>query len=82
MIEKIIIEIVTRLVSWLYARGLVAVKEAQAKKEAEADIDARLEKFNEAFKGAFNGEPVTDEERKRLNQAAADFIRGSSSRGL
>jgi hypothetical protein len=44
----------------------------------DESIDARLAKFKDAYKDAFNGQPVTTEQRQKLNEAISSFIRGAN----
>lgn len=81
-ISNIFVALLTKLASWLFAKGLEKYHSELDKAETNKDIDERLKTFKEAYAEAFNGEPVTPEQRKKLNAAIADFIRGNSAGGL
>lgn len=74
MIEKIIFQLLTtqgpRVVAWAL--------EWLFEDDAGDDIDARLAKFNAAVTNAFDGKGVTPEQRKELNDAIGDFVRGTN----
>ncbi len=81
-IASIIVALMTKLTSWLLTKGLEVVHGKQDQAATDADIDARLASFKNAYKEAFNGQPVTVDQRQKLNQAIADFIRGGTNGGL
>lgn len=81
-ISNIVVILLTRLTSWLFTKGLEVKAGRDQKAATDADIDQKLATFKEAYKESFNGEPVTPEQRKKLNQAIADFIRGPGTGGL
>lgn len=81
-VSNLIIVLLTRLTSWLFAKGLEKLHGAKQKESTERDIDERLKLFKQAYKEAFNGESITPEQRKKLNQSIADFLRGSNTGGL
>ena len=86
MIERIVVAILTRLGAWLYARALSVIneriKESADKAAAEAEIEAKTKRINRAYSEAFNGEPVSKEQREKLNREIADFLRGDGNGGL
>lgn len=82
MIERIIIALMTKLVSWLFSKGLEKIHAEQAKQETNRDIDARLKAFKDAYREAFDGKEITLEQRQKLRTSIADFIRGNNSGGL
>lgn len=81
MIEKILIKIVTALVSrglqWLLekAHGL------HDQSETNKNIDARLKGLKDAYAEAFDGNPITPEQRERLRASTREFILGNNSNG-
>lgn len=77
MIEKIVVELLTRLLSLLLEKGSEIYKSHQSKVVTEKDVDERLKQFKEAYTEAFDGNPITPEQRKRLNQSIANFILGN-----
>lgn len=72
----------TKLTSWLLAKGLEAIHGKELEASTDQSIDQRLTAFKAAYKDAFNGKPVTPEQRQKLNQAISDFISGNTSDGL
>lgn len=74
--------VLEKLATWLFQKGLEAKHGRDQQVATDADIDQKLATFKEAYKETFNGEPVTPEQRKKLNQAIADFIRGPGTGGL
>ncbi len=81
-IASIVVALMTKLTSWLFAKGLEVIHSKQDQATTDADIDARLASFKNAYKEAFNGQPVTSEQKQKLNQAIADFIRGGTTGGV
>ncbi len=81
-VMNLFIMVMTKLTSWLLARGLESLHSKQETDKENADIDARLKAFKDAYKDAFNGEPVTPEQRQRLKDAITTFIRGNPNGGL
>lgn len=82
MIQNIIVQILTKLGSWLFAKVLEFYHGKQEQKNTDEDIDNKLNQFKEAYKEAFDGQPITPEQRKKLNQSIADFIRNPNVGGL
>ena len=82
MLNNIFVSLMMKIVAFLFTKGLEYFHGQQKKSETEKNIDERLAKFKEAYKGAFDGEPVTPEQRAKLNQAIRDFIRGDGGGGL
>ena len=81
-IAGIFIELLTRFASWAFSKGLQHYHGEQEHAETDRDIDARLKLFKDAYKEAFNGEPLTTEQKKKLNYAISDFLRGGPDGGL
>lgn len=71
----------SKLVSWLVSKGLEWYHGREQKAATEDDINNKLVKFKEAYKEAFNGEPVTPEQREKLKGSIRDFIRGVDTNG-
>lgn len=82
MFEKIITSILTNLASKFLTWVLEYFKGKQQQKDTNEDIDQRLDQVKQAYKEAFNGEPVSKEQRQKLNQSLADFIRNPNNGGL
>lgn len=75
-VSNIIVTLLTKLTSWLFAKGLEKLHGAQQKAATEQEIDKKLSTFKQVYKDAFNGDKVTKEDRKKLNAAISDFLRG------
>lgn len=82
MLERIIIQLLTLLAQWLYNKGLEKYKKNETKEQAEAEIDAKSKKVKEVSKEVFNGEPVTKEDRSKINSAIREFLRPTGDGGL
>lgn len=80
-LSDLVIKILSALGSWLVAKAMEKVHEKKEQVETEKDIDQRLQVLKDAYKEAFNGEPITPDQRARLNEAMARFIRGGAPRG-
>jgi hypothetical protein len=78
----VIDRIVAAVLSWLFTKGLELYHSKRSSMESDQAIDAHLKAFKAAYKDAFNGQPVTKEQREKLNQAIADFIRNPHGGGL
>jgi hypothetical protein len=82
VIEKIIVAILTKLTSWLFAKGLEKIHGAQEKAATEKDIDQKLAAFKTAYSEAFDGTKITAEQRAKLYNSISNFLRNSSPGGL
>lgn len=81
-LNSLVLYLVSKLGAWLLARAIEQSQKIQAKTASDKEIDSRLQQYKDAYKEAFNGEAVTPEQRKKLNGAIADFIRGPSGNGM
>lgn len=45
--------------------------------ESKNQIDERLKNFKDAYVEAFDGHPITVEQREKLKKAISNFIRGA-----
>ncbi len=79
MIANLMAIILTNVTSWILARGLEAIHGKELQKTTEGDINKKLLDFKLAYKEAFDGSPITPEQRQKLKSAISDFIRGGSS---
>ena len=75
MIERILIAVLTPIAT----RALTWVLERVNEPDAGKDVDDRLAQFKDSYKKAFDGNDITPEQRKELNRAISDFVRGTSS---
>lgn len=83
MIERIIVAVLMNLLTRLYNLILGRIEAAKQKKADDAATDARVAAYKEKVNQAFDGTPVTPEQRKEINDALSDLIRGGrSSNGL
>jgi hypothetical protein len=78
-IAGIIVSIMTQFTSWLLAKGLEIIHGKELQKTTDGDIDKKLLAFKLAYKEAFNGSPVTPEQREKLKGAISDFIRNAGA---
>lgn len=83
MIERILIALITRLGAFLYARALKKIDD-HAKEKAESDqatkaMSEKLERIKTAYAEAFNGNPISKDQRQELNRSIRDFLRAPSS---
>lgn len=76
ILTNIVVSLMTSFTSWLVTMGLQKIHGKQEKAQTDKDIDQKLSKFKEAYKEAFNGQPVTPEQKQKLNSAISDFLRG------
>ncbi len=81
MINALIVELLTKFCSWLLATSLEQIHGQQEEAATDEVIDAKLAALKTAYKDAFNGQPVSVEQRAKLNSAIADFIRGGADNG-
>lgn len=82
MFSKIIVEVLTRLGAIFVSWALAQQAKQTAKHADEADIDHRLDVVKKTVTEALDGSPITPDQRKKINTAIADFIRGTSNNGL
>lgn len=61
------------------ARGLEYIHSKKEVSISDKEIDHKLENFKSIYKESFNGEPVTKDQRTRLNKAIADFLKSDSN---
>lgn len=78
MFEKILISLLSDLVSWLYAKALF---EQEIKKENQS-IDKKKNKLKEVVNEMFDGQPVTKEQKEKFQKAVSDFIGTGNGVGL
>ena len=70
-----------RVVTILVQKGLEVFHGKQKQAKSEQEIDARLAKLKAASLEAFDGKPITPEQRKKLRGAISDFIGGHTPNG-
>jgi hypothetical protein len=81
-LSTLIGNILIKLGSWLFAKGLEKYHGIRDAKETNDTIDARLKSFKNAYNEAFDGNPVSPEQREKLRNSIADFLRGPDGGGL
>lgn len=81
-LSNLIVTLMTKLTSWLFAKGLEYIHGKQKQETTEDDIDLRLKKFKEAYKETFDGKPITPEQKEKLKSSIRDFIRNPNSSGM
>ncbi len=72
-------KLLTNLASWLFGKTLAWIHGRQQKANTEKEINQKLEVLKNTYKEAYDGTPVTPEQRKKINQAISDFLRGGSN---
>jgi hypothetical protein len=77
VIERIIIAVLTAITSKLLNAGLARLHSKQIAAGDARDVDEKLEQFKAAYRKAFDGKPITPDQKKELNRAISDFIRGN-----
>jgi hypothetical protein len=80
LIERIIIAIVTSLGAKLIELAMARIASKQKTALENEEIDRRLDQLKIAMGEVSDGAPVTKEQRKHLNEAIRNFIRGPSDR--
>lgn len=73
-----VLEMLTKLASWLYAEGLDHWNKGQDKSKSDDEIDAKLKRLKDAYKKAFDGDAVTKEEKDELKKALSAFLRSDN----
>ncbi len=81
-VGSILIAILSRLTSSLLSYLISKIHSQQDILESKNQIDARLLAFKEAYKEAFDGKPITPDQKAKLNAAISSFIRGDGNGGL
>lgn len=81
--QAIVVKILESLVMALVTRLLEYYQKQKAQSDAittsDAKIDEHLKNFKDAYSKAFDGTPVTPEQRKKINDAIKELIRGGNS---
>lgn len=80
--SDIIVNLLTRLASWAFAKATAYIQAKQEKAATDSAIDAKLEAVKVAYKEAFNGEKPTPEQMAALKRAISGFIRNPDNGGL
>lgn len=79
MIQAILESLLTKLASWFFAKVLAFIHGRQLKAKSDQEIDVKLAAVKQAYKEAFDGTPITEDQRKKLNQTIADFLSGNGT---
>lgn len=82
MIERILIEVFTRLGALLLAKGLEQYTKQKKAEDTVEIVDARLEAVQAAMKEAMTNGAMTPEQRKKLKDAFTGFVRSNTTGGL
>jgi len=80
--SEIMVNLLTRLASWAFAKAAAYIQERQEKAASDSVIEARLDAVKIAYKEAFNGEKPTPEQMAALRRAISGFIRNPDNGGL
>ena len=73
--------VLQKLIPWALTKLMEYFQKKNEIKGVKTDIDAKLQTVKDAYTKAFNGEPITPEQRKELHRASSDFIRGDATTG-
>ena len=76
MISDLLEKLISRLAAWLFARAAEYFQKRKEQSDSDAAIDARLKAVKDAYMQAFDGHPVTPEQRAALKSAISNFLRG------
>lgn len=79
MIQTILESLLTKLASWFFTKVLAYFHGRQQKAKTDQEIDLKLASLKQVYKEAFDGTPITEDQRKKLNQTVADFLRGDGT---
>jgi hypothetical protein len=69
LIELFVMKLITAFVERAFERR------SRLPPTTDDELDRRLHAFKEAYKDAFDGTPITEEQRKKLNASIESFIR-------
>lgn len=78
ILSQLFIKLLSAFASWLIGRVSQEVQRQQKSSQTAEDVDAKLQKLKEAFTEARDGKEVTSEQRKKIQDAARDFIRNTN----
>lgn len=78
ILERLVTSLISRLMEYWDKKK----SEENRIKSTDVEIDRRVLKVKDAYKEAFDGTPVTKEQRAKVNEALREFIRGGSNGGL
>jgi hypothetical protein len=67
--------LIAKFAAWLFDKSLVLFEEKLQREKTENQIDRDLENLEHAYKEAINGQPITKEQREKINRAISNFIR-------
>lgn len=76
-LSSLVSSIILKLASWGFTWALGKYHQAQDETKTNADIDQKLSSFKEAYKQAFNGQPMTVEQKDALEKAISTFLRNN-----
>ncbi len=80
--SSLVLAILTRLTSALLTKGLEVLHGSRLKYDTDLDVDQKLKAFKDAYREAFDGKPITPEQRSKLKTSIRDFISNSNNGGL
>jgi hypothetical protein len=75
-LATLLAKVAQALLPWLLAKLMAYLNKEKSLEDNKEKIDELLVKVKEAYKKAFNGQPVTPEQEQELKRALRDFIRG------
>lgn len=81
-LSDLVVRILEGLGTYIVAQAIARSKANQQSAASDAEVDQKLAALKDAYKAAFNGQPVTKDDKKNLQSAISQFISGGDSRGL
>jgi hypothetical protein len=75
ILHNVAVALVTKLATWLYDKAMESYQADKLRDKTQAEADAKLKEFKDACKEAFNGYPVSKDQKKRLNKAAKELLK-------
>lgn len=79
MIATILESLITKLASWFFTKVLAYFHGKAQHAKTDKEIDEKLAVVKQAYKEAFDGTPITPEQRQKLNQSIDDWLRGDGT---
>jgi hypothetical protein len=79
MIERILISLITHIASYLLAKALEKSQKSSETLETENAIDLKLKTMKDAYIEAFDGNKVTDEQKKNLRDSIINFVKSDNA---
>lgn len=71
--STVLLKLASMLMTWVLGQ----FHQKEADDQSSSDIDSKLSAFKDAYKKAFDGTPITAEQKNELEKSIADFLRNS-----